>query len=259
MREVRMIIKKIANAILEQNWFTVVLEVLIVVVGIFIGLQVDDWNETRKDRLREIEYLQRVDEELAEDISHFESGISGANRRIGDARLVLAASADPTFVARDPTAFIRALVRAGFTYSPVVSDHTFEEIKSAGELDIIGDIALRVSITKYYQQVRQYSQWGYLREMNQTEYLKRQAGILTPAQFEAFWSNRVGTEITSEEAIAAIDKLGGKQEFIDWLPITIAFLAQDRSYCQLAKESAENLREKISASLETEPSDRSNN
>jgi len=34
----------------EQNWFTVVLEILSVVIGIFIGLQVDDWNERRKEQ-----------------------------------------------------------------------------------------------------------------------------------------------------------------------------------------------------------------
>ena len=40
-----MILRRLAEGIREQNWFTVVLEVLIVVVGIFIGLQVDDRNK----------------------------------------------------------------------------------------------------------------------------------------------------------------------------------------------------------------------
>lgn len=45
-----MILRRLARAIREQNWFTVVLEVAIVVVGIFIGLQVDDWNQRRLER-----------------------------------------------------------------------------------------------------------------------------------------------------------------------------------------------------------------
>lgn len=244
-----MILKKLAAAIASQNWFTVLLEILIVVVGLFIGLQVDGWNETRKDRVREIEYLQRIDEELADDISGFESGITLENQRINDAQLILAALADPDVAAHEPTAFIRALVRAGFTYSPVVSDHTFEEIKSAGELGIIRDVALRKSITEYYQWVRQNSQWGYLREMNQTEYIKRQTGILTPDQFQTFWADRVGTAVTSEEAIAAYDRLVDKPAFIEWLPITIAYLSEDRSYTEEARENAAELRRKISASL----------
>lgn len=45
-----MILGRLAHAIREQNWFTVVLEVVIVVIGIFIGLQVDDWNQRRLER-----------------------------------------------------------------------------------------------------------------------------------------------------------------------------------------------------------------
>ena len=45
-----MILRRLAEAVTEQNWFTVVLEVLIVVVGIFIGLQVDYWNTERIER-----------------------------------------------------------------------------------------------------------------------------------------------------------------------------------------------------------------
>lgn len=253
-----MILKRLSAAIAEQNWFTVLLEVLIVVVGIFLGLQVDAWNEVRKDRVREAEYLQRIDAELAEDIAEFEIGIATANRRIGYARLVLAVLADPAIATSTPTEFVRALTRAGFTYLPTVSDNTFEEIKSTGELGIISDVALRTSVTKYYQYVRQYSQWGYLREMNQTEYLKRQAGILTPTQFEAFWVSRLGTEVTSEEAMAVLENLTSTPALAEWLPVTIAFLAGDRNYSQGSKESAENLRKRIAEFLAKDSADRTN-
>ena len=59
-----MILRRLADAIREQNWFTVVLEVLIVVVGIFIGLQVDDWNQARKDRIDEQLFLTRLHDDL---------------------------------------------------------------------------------------------------------------------------------------------------------------------------------------------------
>jgi hypothetical protein len=45
-----MILRRLAQAIREQNWFTVVLELAIVVIGILIGLQVDDWNQRRLER-----------------------------------------------------------------------------------------------------------------------------------------------------------------------------------------------------------------
>jgi hypothetical protein len=56
----QVILRKLAEAIREQNWFTVLLEILIVVIGIFLGLQVDGWNELRKDRVKEGVYLERL-------------------------------------------------------------------------------------------------------------------------------------------------------------------------------------------------------
>ena len=38
-----MILRRLADAIRDQSWFTVALEIMIVVIGIFIGLQVDGW------------------------------------------------------------------------------------------------------------------------------------------------------------------------------------------------------------------------
>src|SRR5210317_2190466 len=100
-----MILRRLAEAVREQNWFTVLLEVLIVVIGIFIGLQVDDWNEKRKDRHREIEYLQRIETELGQDIAEFEAGVVLAARRREYARLIMAALTDPELVRRDPNRF----------------------------------------------------------------------------------------------------------------------------------------------------------
>ena len=59
-----MIIRKLTQAIRQQNWFTAVLEILIIVIGIFIGLQVDDWNQQRIDRVEERTFLQRIHDEL---------------------------------------------------------------------------------------------------------------------------------------------------------------------------------------------------
>lgn len=59
-----MIIHRIADAIREQNWFTVIIEIMIVMIGIFLGLQVTEWNEDRKDRALEQEYLARLATEI---------------------------------------------------------------------------------------------------------------------------------------------------------------------------------------------------
>lgn len=63
-----MILRRLAEAVTEQNWFTVVLEVLIVVVGIFIGLQVDDWNTERIERQEITEFALALIKDLERDM-----------------------------------------------------------------------------------------------------------------------------------------------------------------------------------------------
>ena len=64
-----MILQRIALGLRKHDWGMVLIEVLIVVVGILIGLQVDDWNEARKDRLDEQASLVRLLADLDQSIT----------------------------------------------------------------------------------------------------------------------------------------------------------------------------------------------
>ena len=46
-----MLLRRITKHVKDQNWFAVGLDFLIVVIGVFIGLQVNTWNEARQDRV----------------------------------------------------------------------------------------------------------------------------------------------------------------------------------------------------------------
>ena len=60
-----MIVLRMADAIRTQNWFTVIIEILIVVIGIFLGFQVTEWNEERVERAAERAYLVELRAEVA--------------------------------------------------------------------------------------------------------------------------------------------------------------------------------------------------
>jgi len=60
-----MIFMRIATGMAKQNWSKLVLEILVVIVGIFLGLQADSWYES-KSRKRELDsYLSALADELA--------------------------------------------------------------------------------------------------------------------------------------------------------------------------------------------------
>lgn len=60
-----MILRRLTKHVKDQNWFAVALDFCIVVAGVFIGLQVSNWNERRADRVAERELLVRVERDVA--------------------------------------------------------------------------------------------------------------------------------------------------------------------------------------------------
>ena len=59
-----MIIRRFAEALAKQDWFTVAIEIVIVVIGVFIGIQVANWNDDSKDRIAEKAFLTDLYEDV---------------------------------------------------------------------------------------------------------------------------------------------------------------------------------------------------
>ena len=64
-----MILRSVMKHVHDQNWFAVFLDFVIVVVGVFIGIQVANWNEARREDSAGRAYLDRIREDLAVDRS----------------------------------------------------------------------------------------------------------------------------------------------------------------------------------------------
>ena len=60
-----MILRRLTQHVREQNWVAVALDFLIVVIGVFVGLQVSNWNETRAEQTRLDRYVDELQLDLA--------------------------------------------------------------------------------------------------------------------------------------------------------------------------------------------------
>ncbi|MGJ8563980.1 MAG: hypothetical protein ACSHXY_10550 [Alphaproteobacteria bacterium] len=59
-----MILRRITNHIKDQNWFAVALDFFIVVMGILIAFQITNWSESRSDKARERQIIERLYEDF---------------------------------------------------------------------------------------------------------------------------------------------------------------------------------------------------
>ncbi len=139
-----MILRRITEHVKAQNWFAVGLDFLIVVVGVFIGMQVSNWNEAREDQNRAHAYLERISDDLDADLAAYaEQGSFWSDvADYGSTVLAYAKTGDWELV----LAFFQSS-QVGEFYT---RDTTYEELKSAGELGLIKGVTLREQLGYYY-------------------------------------------------------------------------------------------------------------
>ena len=61
-----MILRRIARHVRDQNWTAIAIDLVIVVLGVFLGIQLGDWNDARKARAEEADLVVRLSAEATD-------------------------------------------------------------------------------------------------------------------------------------------------------------------------------------------------
>lgn len=128
-------------------------EIMLVVIGILIALQINNWNEGRKSALQEKLYLDRILSENIQDLSSFREAI--ADLEFGKKSIENFSTALKNTWIEDTT-----LIRSAneyFKYGSIYpvftsSTSTFEDLASTGNLQVIKNTELREWIVRHYAQ-----------------------------------------------------------------------------------------------------------
>ncbi|MFZ1391122.1 MAG: DUF6090 family protein [Dokdonella sp.] len=59
-----MILRRVIEHVREQNWTAIGIDFCIVVIGVFVGIQVSNWNETRLSRDKSAVFTERLKDDL---------------------------------------------------------------------------------------------------------------------------------------------------------------------------------------------------
>ncbi len=153
-----MILRRLVTALRKQSWLTVVLELVVVVVGIFLGLQVDSWNEARKDRVLEQQYLASLKADFQADIEELDEAIALAESRALLDRLLIS-TIDKGRVEGDPNEFIWAVYSSFLLNYPSYTRATINDLLSSGNLQLLQDSNLKAAVAEYYTDIEYREQW----------------------------------------------------------------------------------------------------
>ncbi|MBL1430774.1 MAG: hypothetical protein COA60_004565 [Robiginitomaculum sp.] len=148
-----MILRRITKHVKDQNWFAVGLDFFIVVFGVFVGLQVQQWALERQRQNSEGQYLMRLHGEvellIASRASYDETRprFSGL---LGEAVDILASGSDDIKLTQ---AHCDAIAGSSHMTTPPADLPTIRELLSSGRLDQIQSIDVRAAILVYTQHV----------------------------------------------------------------------------------------------------------
>lgn len=137
----------------DLNWTAVVLDFVIVVAGVFVAIQVDDWNKNRIDRKNEQEFLLRLhaDIEFAEQLSNRVRA-----RRLQRSKLLVSAynallgRSNRDVLTVDECLAISASHHMGIVMVELTG---FNELVASGRLNIIENSDLRAQLSSFSQLV----------------------------------------------------------------------------------------------------------
>lgn len=149
-----MILNRIASGIKNQDWFVVVIEIFIVVIGIYIGLQVDDWNKARQDRVEEQAYLERLYQDLDATIGEIQKEIEELELWYQQGQKAVQVLKAGTLGDVSKEDFEWGLVVAPRSVLGIYELATVEEMISSGRIGIIQNQDLRTAIARVNIEVK---------------------------------------------------------------------------------------------------------
>lgn len=146
-----MILRRVIEHVKAQNWTAIVIDFVIVVVGVFIGLQVANWNEARQDTMRGARYLERIHDDVRTDITTYEGRLRFWNEVYGLGRIAIRQGEAGKTDDHTNWEILRAYYQASQIAFFTSAQTTYNEMQSAGELGLIRNVQLRAALSQYYQ------------------------------------------------------------------------------------------------------------
>lgn len=145
-----MSVRRLVARLRTQDWAAASIELVIVVVGILIALQVSNWNQDRLDHLRAKDYFQRILHDLHTDRGNMDTTLAYWDAVSAYGRAAIANGENGVLVDGSAWKTLLAYYQASQTLPFVQADSDFNEMRSAGALELIADSNLRRQLAAYY-------------------------------------------------------------------------------------------------------------
>src|SRR5262245_10885077 len=151
-----MIPRRLYEHVKTHNWFAVVIDLVVVVVGVFIGIQVANWNAERLERNAAITYVERIRADLAAGLQTLQLEMR-FNRAVQTHALDALRGFEKPLDELDEQFLIDAY-HASRIKDRTIERSTFDQILSTGALNSVRNLEVWARIATFYQSVESTDQ-----------------------------------------------------------------------------------------------------
>lgn len=152
-----MILKRLAEAFRKQEWFTVFVEFVIVVAGIFLGLQANEWAQQRQDREHERAAIERLFLE-SQNADRLVNGYLQQTLRLNQMRRNAVQFADSNAPVPENELPLKIGINTLARFPMVLPvSVAYDELRSSGQMQLIRSAALRDQIAEFYNAVSRHN------------------------------------------------------------------------------------------------------
>ena len=254
-----MILRRITKHVREQNWFAIGLDFFIVVIGVFIGIQVSNWNASLGQKERAYSYLERLEDELVNDIAALKNRHEFYSSVIlyGERALAYAEAAEKD---QEPNwQVVLAFFQASQIFQYYPTDATYTELKSVGELNLIENPDIRADLRQHYQTGT--AQFDFAFRSN-PKYRETIRGLIPSKLTQFIWNNCHETSALEEQAFLECDSpinaaeikrildiVVGRPEVVEQLRFWMSSLDTNQKILGVVSIEAQSLKNSISTEL----------
>jgi len=121
-------------------------EIILVVIGILIALQINNWNEDRKNRITETDYYCRILDDFELNDQLIDKNYELTTKRITLTKELIK---ELNNIPNDRSVILNKFVAALRHDVSVPSNITFEDLTSSGQLKLLTDINLKNRLIEY--------------------------------------------------------------------------------------------------------------
>jgi len=196
-----MILRRVIAHFRKQEWTAIAIDFVIVVAGVFVGIQVSNWNAARIEQREETGYLAAMEEDVAFSIEGLEELVISMGRQEEARAALYAYSLDPNAMLA-PQDRDRYISHGLFHIATMnIRQVTYEALKGSGKLGALGIPALVSALQSVSAKVAEVAR----REHDETEVTLLFSDPLLVS----------GVDMTG---VFLVPSINGEPPAIEWLP-----------------------------------------